>query len=142
MCYEVMRQLPPTRPLRVLDVGCGEGKDAVFFARNGYEVTAFDIAESGLDKTFRLADACGVSVNLFRADVLNFRPDGEYDIVFSSGVLHYIPEPLRAEIIGSYQEHTAPGGLSAIAKKKRSNLSTISTSLFAASSPQIIHQRS
>lgn len=70
MCYEVMRQLPPTRPLRVLDVGCGEGKDAVFFARNGYEVTAFDIAESGLDKTLRLADVCGVSVNLFRADVL------------------------------------------------------------------------
>ena len=114
MCYEVMKLLPPTRPLRVLDIGCGEGKDAVFFARNGYEVTAFDVAESGLEKARRLADAAGVHVNLFRADLLDFRPDGEYDIVFSSGVLHYIPEHLRSEILFSYQAHTTPGGVHAL----------------------------
>lgn len=114
MCYEVMRLKPPSRPLRVLDIGCGEGKDAVFFARNGYEVTAFDIAESGIDKARRLADACGVNVNFFRADLMDFRPDGEYDIVFSSGVLHYIPDALRAEILQSYQECTAPGGIHAL----------------------------
>lgn len=114
MCYEVMKLLPPTRPLRLLDVGCGEGKDAVFFARNGYEVTAFDIAKSGLDKARRLADACGVQVNLVHADLLSFRPDGEYDIVFCSGVLHYIPEPLRAEILQGYQTHTAVGGVHAM----------------------------
>lgn len=114
MCYEVMKLLPPTRPLRVLDVGCGEGKDAVFFARNGYDVTAFDIAESGLAKAQRLADACGVQINLIHADLLTFRPDGEYDILFSSGVLHYIPQPLRAEILRSYQEHTSVGGIHAM----------------------------
>lgn len=114
MCYEVMKRLPPTRPLRVLDIGCGEGKDAVFFARNGYEVTAFDVAQSGIDKARRLADAAGADVNLFRADLLDFRPDGEYDIIFSSGVLHYIPEPLRTEIIFSYQAHTTPGGVHAL----------------------------
>jgi len=114
MCYEVMKLLPPTRPLRVLDIGCGEGKDAVFFARNGYEVTAFDISAAGIDKARRLADACGVHVNLFQADIIDFRPDGEYDVVFSSGALHYIPHPLRAEIIGSYQARTAPGGVHAL----------------------------
>lgn len=114
MCYEVMRLKPPTRRIRVLDIGCGEGKDAVFFARNGYEVTAFDIAESGLSKGRRFAEACGVNVNFFRADLMDFRPDEEYDIVFSSGVLHYIPEPLRAEILQSYQAHTAPGGIHAL----------------------------
>ena len=30
MCFEVMKLMPPTRALRVLDIGCGEGKDAVF----------------------------------------------------------------------------------------------------------------
>lgn len=114
MCYEVMKLLPPTRPLRLLDIGCGEGKDAVFFARNGYDVTAFDVAESGLDKARRLADACCVQLNLFRADLVDFRPDGEYDVIFSSGALQYIPEPLRAEIIQSYQAHTAPGGVHAL----------------------------
>lgn len=114
MCYEVMKLLPPTRPMRVLDIGCGEGKDAVFFARNGYEVTAFDVAQSGVDKARRLADAVGTTVNFFRADLLDFRPDGEYDIIFSSGVLHYIPESLRAEIMSSYQAHTAHGGIHAL----------------------------
>lgn len=51
MCYEVMKICPPIRKLRVLDIGCGEGKDAVFFARNGYIVDAFDIAIVGVEKT-------------------------------------------------------------------------------------------
>lgn len=114
MCYEVMRLKPPVRPLRVLEIGCGEGKDAVFFARNGYTVTAFDLTSSGLDKARRLADACGVHVAFFQADVLDYRPEGEYDIVFSSGVLHYIPEPLRRELLESYQAHTASSGLHAL----------------------------
>ena len=43
MCFEAMKLIPPTKAVRVLDVGCGEGKDAVFFAKNGYKVSAFDI---------------------------------------------------------------------------------------------------
>src|SRR5690625_5146747 len=38
-CYRILELMPPTRPLKLLDIGCGEGKDAVFFARNGYDVT-------------------------------------------------------------------------------------------------------
>lgn len=49
LCYDLMRLKPPVRPYRVLDMGCGEGKDAVFLAKNGYRVSAFDLAESGLD---------------------------------------------------------------------------------------------
>ena len=49
-CYEVLKQIPPIRPLRLLDIGCGEGQAAVFFAKNGYLVSAFDVAESGIEK--------------------------------------------------------------------------------------------
>jgi len=114
MCHQVMQLLPPVRPLRVLDIGCGEGKDAVFFARNGYEVSAFDLAESGLEKGRRLADACGVEVNFFQADVMTYRPTKTFDIIYSSGVLHYIPDNLRSGIIAAYQDVTAPGGLNAL----------------------------
>jgi tellurite methyltransferase len=47
MCFKVMEILPPTRRLKLLDIGCGEGKDAVFFARCGYDVSAFDLSEIG-----------------------------------------------------------------------------------------------
>lgn len=73
MCYEVMKICPPIRKLRVLDIGCGEGKDAVFFARNGYIVDAFDIAIVGVEKTKYLADEMGVSVNAFQANLLDYR---------------------------------------------------------------------
>ncbi|GKH31908.1 methyltransferase domain-containing protein [Hungatella hathewayi] len=114
LCYEVMRLKPPTQPWRVLDIGCGEGKDAVFFARNGYDVSAFDLADQGLEKAKKLAAVYGVEVNFFQADVLDFRANSEFDIVFSSGVLHYLTEDIREAAIRSYKEHTANGGIHAL----------------------------
>ena len=49
LCYDILRLRPPVKPYKVLDIGCGEGKDAVFLARNGYRVSAIDIAENGLE---------------------------------------------------------------------------------------------
>ena len=45
-----MKLKPPTKPLKVLDIGCGEGKDAVFLARNGYAVSALDATDKGIEK--------------------------------------------------------------------------------------------
>lgn len=114
LCLKIIELLPPVRPYRLLDVGCGEGKDAVFMARCGYDVTAFDVAQAGIDKLRRLADAAHVFVNAFVADVNAFCPEGEYDAVFSSGVLHYIRPELRGELFASYKAHTAQGGLHAM----------------------------
>ncbi len=114
LCYEIMRMKPPVKPYRVLDIGCGEGKDAVFLARNGYRVTAFDAAERGLSKARTLAEHCGVKVDFFKADVRDFRLDIAYDIVFSSGVFHYIPPDEREKVIDNIKSHTNPRGLNVI----------------------------
>ena len=65
LCYEILKLKPPIKPLKVLDVGCGEGKDAVFLARNGYHVSAFDLAETGVEKGRALASQHGVYVDFF-----------------------------------------------------------------------------
>ncbi len=114
MCYEVLRLCPPVRPLRLLDIACGEGKNAVFFARNGYQVTAFDAVSLALDKARALADQAGAQVHFFQANLLDFRLDSQFDILFCSGALHYIPPHLRREILENYQAHTAPSGLHAL----------------------------
>jgi len=111
MCYKILSLFPPTKPLKLLDIGCGEGKDAVFFARNGYDVTAFDIADAGIEKAKRLADRIGVSVNVFKADLLDFRLDTTYDIFYSNGVLHYMNPELRKEIFENFKQHTSTGGI-------------------------------
>lgn len=114
ICYDIMKILPPVRPYRVLDMGCGEGKDAVFFARCGYAVTAFDVSEQGVEKAKRLAEHNKVDVRLFKADIFDYRPDAEYDIIFSSGMLHFIPESQRQEICDSLKDHTADMGINAM----------------------------
>jgi tellurite methyltransferase len=114
MCLKVLELLPPDRPLKLLDIGCGEGKDAVFFARCGYDVSAFDISETGLDKVKRLADAARVDVRTFRANVWDYRLDEPYDVLYSSGVLHYIKPELRDEIMENYKTHVNATGLVAL----------------------------
>lgn len=111
VCYRVLNIMPPTKHLKLLDIGCGEGKDAVFFARNGYDVTAFDISDAGIEKTKRLAEKIGVQVKVFKADILDFRLTSSYDILYSSGVLHYIKPDRRDEIFRNYKQFTEPNGI-------------------------------
>ena len=114
ICYDIMKILPPVRPYRVLEIGCGEGTDAVFFAKCGYSVTAFDISEQGIEKAKRLAEYNKVDVNFFKADLFDYRPDTEYDIVFSSGAMHYALPAVRKELCDSLKTHTADSGINAL----------------------------
>ena len=109
-----MRIKPSVKPYKVIDIGCGEGKDAVFLARNGYDVTAFDASEQGLSKARELADTYGVKVDFFKADVRDFRLEANYDIIFSSGVFHYIPLELRENVVNNLKAHTATNGINVI----------------------------
>lgn len=114
MCYEIMKLIPPVQPIKILDIGCGEGKDAVFFAKNGYIVSAFDITDKGLDKGKLLAEKCGVYVDFFKADIMDYRLDDTYDIIFSSGIFHFIKPEVRNELIENLKTHTNENGIHAI----------------------------
>ena len=76
--------------LKVLDIGCGEGKDAVYMAELGCDVTAFDITESGIRKTKLLAAKKGVEINAFVADINDFTIDDKFDVVYSTGTIQYL----------------------------------------------------
>lgn len=110
-CYEVLKRKPPIVPLRLLDVGCGEGQAAVFFAKNGYIVSAFDIAQNGIEKGKHLADISNVSVDFFCANLLNYKVENNFNVVYVSGVLQYIPKDRRQEIIDNLKERTNIDGI-------------------------------
>ena len=113
-CLKVLELMPPIKPLKLLDIGCSEGKDAIFFARCGYDVSAFDISEAGLEKTKRLAEKARVHVHTFRADVCDYRLDKKYDILYAKGTLVYIKSELRDEIMENYKTHVNDNGLAAL----------------------------
>ena len=111
LCYEILKLKPPIKPLKVLDVGCGEGKDAVFLARNGYHVSAFDLAETGVEKGRALASQHGVYVDFFTANVEDMQLCEDYDIVLCSGVFHFLKPEKRKDVVNELKQHTKPDGI-------------------------------
>ena len=89
-CDELISLCPPSCEKKVLDIGCGEGKDAVYMASKGYNVTAFDLTENGIRKTIRLAKENGVEINAYVDDINTFETDEQFDIVYSTGTIQYL----------------------------------------------------
>lgn len=73
----------------VLEIGCGNGRDSIFFARAGIKVTAIDVAPSAIKLAKENAKEAEVSIDfrVANAEELPFE-DGEFGAVFSLSVLH------------------------------------------------------
>jgi SAM-dependent methyltransferase len=69
-------------PGRALDVGCGEGADAVWLAGRGWEVTALDVSRVALDRAAAAARAAGVDVRWLLGGLVGLPlPAGAFDLV-------------------------------------------------------------
>jgi len=110
---EIVRPSPDFRP-RLLDLGCGEGRNAVYFAKQGFEVFGLDLSLPGLEKTNRYAGEVGVHVETIHADIVTYKLEDTYDVIFSTGTLHYLPPKVRRKRFQNYKECTSPGGVHAL----------------------------
>jgi SAM-dependent methyltransferase len=96
-------------PGRALDVGCGEGADAVWLAGRGWQVTALDVSRVALDRAGRHARDAGVQVTWVHAGLLEAGlPAGGFDLVSAQ-------YPVLLKTPGAVAEHrlidlVAPGG--------------------------------
>lgn len=98
-----------TEPQEVLDLGVGEGRNAVHLAQQGHTVTATDYSREGLRKTERLADEVGVEVETVQADVREWTPDRTWDAVVVT-FLHLAPDE-RSDLYALLRRCLRPGGL-------------------------------
>ena len=76
-------------PGRALDLGCGEGDDAVWLAERGWDVVAVDISDTALGRAREAAESRGVAdrVEFVQLDLSDGFPDGTFDLI-SSQFLH------------------------------------------------------
>ena len=102
----------PLAPGRALDLGCGEGGDAVWLAERGWHVTAVDISATALDRTVEHATAAGVAdrVAVQRHELGTSFPEGEFDLV-SAQFLQSPVELARDAVLRRAAQAVAPGGL-------------------------------
>lgn len=98
-----------TTPQDVLDLGAGEGRNAVFLAQQGHTVTAVDASPVGLQKTQRLAREAGTDLTIEVADVTDWRPSRTWDVVVCT-FLHLAPDD-QPGLYRTIQAALHPGGV-------------------------------
>jgi SAM-dependent methyltransferase len=80
---ELTRQVADLVPGRVLDLGCGEGADAVWLAGRGWKVTAVDVSDVALGRAAEHAAQAGLAevIDFRHHDLVEDFPPGEFDLV-------------------------------------------------------------
>jgi SAM-dependent methyltransferase len=105
----VVSELAGLPPGRALDLAAGEGRNAVWLAEQGWQVTAVDYSAVGLAKGGRLAEARGVSVDWVTADLLAYQPAPKaFDLVLVAYL--QLPPPELATVLRSAVAALALGG--------------------------------
>lgn len=93
---------------RVLDLGCGIGRNSLKLAHYAHEVIGYDISEVAVAKANDIAKQLGV--NNFRAEVNNFSDveEGCFDVILCVNMLHHSATPLQ--VLNSIRKALRPGG--------------------------------
>ena len=84
---------------RLLDVGCGQGRDALFLARLGFQVEGVDISPSGVKDMLAAAKQEGLSIKGHVQDIRSFQPNGDFDIILADRTLHMLAEADRLSVL-------------------------------------------
>jgi len=117
----VADRLADLEPSRILDLGCGQGRNAIWLAARGHEVTAVDVSDVAIEQATKLAADAGVAVEFVAADLVAWEPqEAAFDLV----LLAYMqaPEPLRRALHRKAARALTPGGRVFVIAHHKENL--------------------
>ncbi|MGZ4319724.1 MAG: class I SAM-dependent methyltransferase [Gaiellaceae bacterium] len=117
----LVAEVAELRPGRALDLACGEGRNAVWLAAQGWQVTAVDFSDVALEKARLLAGERGVDAHWLTADLLDYRPAPR---AFELVIVFYLqmPEAERRAVVRAAAEAVAPGGTFLLVAHDSANL--------------------
>lgn len=102
------RWLPPEG--KVLDIGCGLGKVAAWFAEQGYDALGIDFAEAAVRQARATYASETLPLRFATVDICEHAPEGgPFDILVDRGCLHGIPPPLVPHYVSNLASVCAPG---------------------------------
>ena len=109
---EAARRLPAGA--RAIDLGCGDGRNALFLASQGFRVTATDISPVGIAKVKQFAAERDLAVDARVQSMRETTFEIDYDLVVSMGCLHLIERECWEPLLRGMQEGTCLGGYHAV----------------------------
>ena len=108
---ELIQNLPAEQ-LRVLDLGCGQGRDALLAARRGFRVTGVDISATGIRQMLEISDRDNLDIVGVVADLETWQAEATYDVVILDRILHMLDnDEKRESVLTRAFGALDPGGL-------------------------------
>ncbi|MCS2158901.1 tellurite resistance methyltransferase TehB [Scandinavium sp. H11S7] len=108
---EVLHAATKIAPGKTLDLGCGNGRNSLYLAANGFDVTAWDKNPAGINNLETIRQAEGIE-NLCskELDLNTLTFEGEYDFILSTVVMMFLQADTIPGLIANMQRCTKPGG--------------------------------
>ncbi|WP_312410359.1 tellurite resistance methyltransferase TehB [Pseudescherichia sp.] len=112
---EVLAAAALIPPGKTLDLGCGNGRNSLYLAANGYSVTAWDKNPMSIANIERIKAAEGLeNLEIATADLNALSFEGEYDFILSTVVMMFLEPQTIPGLIANMQRTTVPGGYNLI----------------------------
>lgn len=117
----LVAEVADLEPSRALDLACGEGRNAIWLAARGWDVTGVDYSEVAIAKARSRAERTRVAVDLRCADLVAYEPEtAAFDLVL---VLYlHIPRDERRGVLERAAAAVAPGGTFVLLGHDRTNI--------------------
>lgn len=93
-----------------LDIGCGNGRNTLFLAKEGWEVHALDSDNEAISDIRDNANEANLNIQIYQEDIRTFKSDNKFDLIVCLMVLHFFTEDDVKQVIKWMQEHTVSGG--------------------------------
>ena len=113
-CLKLWEFTDPEKLSDILVFGIGDGRNVIFLAQQGFNVTAVDTSKEIVDKVKKWADDVGVNINARKIDLTSLDLGGPYDTIISVGFAHVIPKDKRTELFAYLDKITKDGGFHAV----------------------------
>lgn len=110
---ELADMLP--KKAEVLDLGCGDGRHAIYLAEHGFRVTAIDVSPRGIHKLQHNALQRGLTVETEVRDLRHLTIEGTYDLIIAHGCLHLVEPPHSSRLLKEMKAGTRAGGYNVVA---------------------------
>ena len=111
---EVLEAIQTVKPCKALDLGCGQGRNALFLVQHGFDVTAVDQNELSLEILQSIVEQEDLEMPVGLYDINSASIGQTYDFIVSTVVLMFLQAERIPAIIQNMQEQTSIGGYNLI----------------------------